>query len=84
AHLARLGRKAILFLGGTDPESMQRKRGYHEALKEAGLDADPRLVVPVDFELESADAAVSRLLRRRAHFDGIVASSDLIALGAIR
>ena len=35
AHLARLGRKAILFLGGTDPESMQRKRGYNEALKEA-------------------------------------------------
>ncbi len=38
----------------------------------------------MDFELESADAAVSRLPGRRAHFDGIVASSDLIALGAIR
>jgi len=70
--------------GGHRSESMQRKRGYDEALKEAGIPADPKLVVPVDFELESADAAVSRLLRRHVHFDGIVASSDLIALGAIR
>lgn len=83
-HLARLGRKKILFLGGSDPEAMQRRRGYLEGLQESGLEADPRLVVPVDFELESAEAGVSRLLRRHVPFDGIVASSDLIALGAIR
>ncbi|WP_019833553.1 LacI family DNA-binding transcriptional regulator [Sphingomonas sp. PR090111-T3T-6A] len=82
-HLARLGRKAILFIGGSDLEAVQRREGYTEALRESGLDADPRLIVPVDFELESAEAAVGRLLRRRVHFDGIVASSDLIALGAI-
>jgi DNA-binding LacI/PurR family transcriptional regulator len=41
-------------------------------------------VAPVEFELESAETAVSRLLRRGAAFDGIVAASDLIALGAIR
>lgn len=82
-HLARLGRKAILFIGGSDLEAVQRREGYSEALKEGGLEADPRLIVPVDFELESAEAAVGRLLRRRVHFDGIVASSDLIALGAI-
>ncbi|AGH50641.1 LacI family transcriptional regulator [Sphingomonas sp. MM-1] len=83
-HLARLGRKRIMFLGGADPEAVQRRRGYMEGLKEAGLEADPKLDVPVDFELESAEAAVSRLLRRNVAFDGIVASSDLIALGAIR
>jgi len=83
-HLARLGRKEILFLGGSDPEAMQRRRGYLQGLKESGLEADPKLVVPVDFELESAEAAVSRLLRLHIPFDGIVATSDLIALGAIR
>lgn len=83
-HLARLGRKKILFLGGNDPEAMQRRRGYLEGLRESKIEADPDLVVPVDFELESAEAAVSRLLRRHVAFDGIVASSDLIALGAIR
>lgn len=83
-HLARLGRKSMLFLGGSDPEAMQRRRGHLEALAESGLAANPDLMVPVDFQLESAEAAVGRLLRRKVHFDGIVASSDLIALGAIR
>jgi DNA-binding LacI/PurR family transcriptional regulator len=83
-HLARLGRKAILFLGGSDPEALQRRRGYLDALGECGLEADPRLITPVEFELESAEAAVGRLLRRGIGFDGIVAASDLIALGAIR
>ncbi|MEJ2818319.1 MULTISPECIES: substrate-binding domain-containing protein [unclassified Caulobacter] len=83
-HLARLGRKRIVFLGETEPEALQRKAGYLEALKESGLEADPALICPVDFELESAEAAVSTLVRRKAAFDAIFASSDLIALGAIR
>lgn len=83
-HLARLGRKRILFIGGTDPEAMQRRRGYLEGLQESGLSADPQLICDVEFELESAEAGVSRLLRKGAKFDGILAASDIIALGAIR
>jgi DNA-binding LacI/PurR family transcriptional regulator len=83
-HIARLGRRRILFIGGSDPEALQRRRGYLEALQEAGLETDPRLICEVEFELESADAAVMRLLRRGIAFDGIVAASDVIALGAIR
>jgi DNA-binding LacI/PurR family transcriptional regulator len=84
AHLARLGRKRIVFLGETEPEALQRRAGYLEALKESGLEADPALICPVDFELESAEAAVNTLVRRKVAFDAIFASSDLIALGAIR
>lgn len=84
SHLARLGRKAILFIGGSDPEAEQRRLGYLEALAENGIGADPKLVAQVEFELESAEAAITRLLRRGISFDGIVAASDLIALGAIR
>lgn len=83
-HLARLGRRRIMFLGGTDPEAMLRRRGYREAMEESGLEVDTDLIVPVDFEMEPAEDAVSRLIRRGIRFDGIVASSDLIALGAIR
>lgn len=83
-HLARLGRKRIVFLGETHPEAAQRREGYLDALRESGLEPEPSLVLPVDFEMESAEAAVSRLLRRGATFDAIFASSDLIALGAIR
>ena len=84
AHLARLGRKRIAFIGGTDPEAMQRRRGYEAALKQAGLELDPELICDVEFELESAEAAVSGLLKRNVKFDGVVGASDLIALGAIR
>jgi DNA-binding LacI/PurR family transcriptional regulator len=83
-HLVRLGRRRILFLGGSDPEAMQRRRGYMEALTESGLEADPELIVSVEFELESAFSAVSGLLKRGVAFDGVVAASDLIALGAIQ
>jgi DNA-binding LacI/PurR family transcriptional regulator len=83
-HLLKLGRKRILFIGGTDPEATQRHRGYTEALLEAGLSVDDGLSSRVEFEAESAEAAVDRLLQRKIPFNGIVAASDLIALGAIR
>ncbi len=85
AHLARLGRRRIVFLGDLDPpESMQRQRGYADALDNAGLGVDPELIIPAHFEVESAEASVDSLLRRGLAFDGIVAASDLIALGAVR
>ena len=85
SHLARLGRKRIAFLGDLEaPEVMQRYRGYVEALEEAGLPLDPMLAVPAHFEVEFAEAAIDALMGRGVAFDGIVAASDLIALGAMR
>jgi len=84
-HLARLGRRRIVFLGDTEaPESMQRRLGYLAGLQQAGLPADPKLTVPAHFEVEAAEASVDALIGRRVKFDGIVAASDLIAIGAIR
>lgn len=84
-HLARLGRKRIAFLGDTEaPEAMQRHYGYLEALGQAGLVADPRLTLQTHFETEAAEASIDALLQARVKFDGIVAASDLIAIGAIR
>ena len=85
SHLARLGRKHIVFLGDTDdPEPAQRHRGYVEALTQAKLPASARLSVPAHFEVESAESAMDALIHDNVAFDGVVAASDLIALGAIR
>jgi DNA-binding LacI/PurR family transcriptional regulator len=85
AHLARLGRKRIVFLGDLEPpEAMQRQRGYADAVEAAGLGVDPDLIVPAHFEVESAESSVDSMIRRGLDFDGIVAASDLIALGAVR
>ncbi|MBL8537282.1 MAG: LacI family DNA-binding transcriptional regulator [Hyphomonadaceae bacterium] len=85
AHLVRLGRRRIVFLGDIDdPEPAQRHLGYLDALALAGVAADPMLTVPAHFEVESAEAAVDALIHHDVPFDGVVAASDLIALGAVR
>lgn len=84
-HLIRLGRQRIAFLGDREGQEIrQRFAGYQEALSRAGLTFDPQLVSAAHFEIESAEAAVESLLAKAANFDAIFASSDTIALGAIR
>jgi len=85
SHLARLGREKIIFLGDSDaPEAGRRLRGYREGLELSGLNYEDRLVVPSHFQVASARAVVESLIAEKAEFDGIVAASDLIALGAIQ
>ena len=85
SHLARLGRKRIVFLGDSDaPEIGQRMRGYREGLELAGLPYEDRLIVPAHFQVASARAVVETLIAEKAEFDAIFAASDLIALGAIQ
>jgi DNA-binding LacI/PurR family transcriptional regulator len=84
-HLARVGRRRIAFLGATEaPEALQRYQGYLDGLAAAGLEVDRDLIVPSQFELEAAEACTNALLGRGVKFDGIVAASDIIALGAVR
>lgn len=85
SHLARLGRKRIVFLGDSDaPEIGQRMRGYREGLELAGLPYEDRLIVPAHFQVASARAVVETLIAEKAEFDAIFAASDLIALGAMQ
>lgn len=85
AHLIRLGRRNVAFLGDVDaPEVRQRFDGYCQALSEAGLPFREDLVMPVNFELNACTGAVSSLLAAERDLDGIVAAGDLIAISAIR
>jgi len=85
AHLARLGRRRIAYFGETEGTEMKhRYQGYLNALSEAGLDFDPRLVVPSHFDIASAETAVMNLINKRIAFDGVFACSDIIAFGIIR
>ncbi|TNE51860.1 MAG: LacI family transcriptional regulator [Sphingomonadales bacterium] len=85
AHLARLGRKDILFLGDTEaPEMEQRFRGYRQALDETGIQFRDELNVSAHFDVHSGEAATRAAISRGIKFDAIFAASDLIAIGAIR
>jgi DNA-binding LacI/PurR family transcriptional regulator len=86
-HLVGVGRRRIAFLGDASshyPEFQERYRGYAAALTDAGLDVPTSLQVDaITLESSGHDAACA-LLDRGEKFDGIVAASDLIAIGALR
>jgi DNA-binding LacI/PurR family transcriptional regulator len=83
-HLLALGRRRIAFLGDTRlPEVEQRYRGYCEALRAAGLAADPGLCVPASFLPEGGREAVAELASRGVDYDAVFACSDLLAMTVI-
>lgn len=85
SHLARLGRRRILFLGDiVAPEMEQRHRGYRQALDKAGLPYDEELTVSAHFDVHSAEAATRSAIDSGVAFDAVFAASDLIAIGAMR
>lgn len=62
-----------------------RRQGYAEALRSAGMKVIADLLVQCpDFKIESGRTAARRLLESGVPFDGIVAQSDLQALGALQ
>lgn len=86
AHLLRHGRRRIAFIGSNDdhyPEFRDRYLGYRDALSAAGMVPDDALQVDA-ITLEAAGTdAIAALFARGVAFDGVVAASDLIAIGAI-
>lgn len=85
AHLLSLGRSRIVFMGDPElPEVAQRWQGHCDALAEAGLQPDPRLLLKVPFDTRRAAQALSALCDGGCRFDAVQASSDLLALTSIQ
>jgi LacI family transcriptional regulator len=86
-HLLEHGhlRIATIVGPGAWPSAEARLEGYFQALREAGVPEDRRLVEHASgWGLAGGRAAAGRLLGRGAAFTALFAQSDLIALGAIR
>ena len=71
------------------PPAADRRRGYEDALKEAGRKIDKSMIVasdkkPFGFVQESGYEAMTSLLNRTQHPDAVFVASDIQALGAIR
>lgn len=77
------GRRRILFLANADTFSARRKQaGYEAALAKHRLEADPRLLL---FSENEVEATRDLLLRQRdLEFDGVIASEDTLAIGALK
>ncbi len=84
-HLLQRGRKRIVFLGDAAlPEVWLRRQGYHQALREAGIEPDPKLELATPFEIITAREMLDAFLAAKPKVDGVVACSDLLALQAVQ
>lgn len=83
-HLIELGHRRIAFISGipAHPDTRERRRGYEQALREAGIPFDERLLVEGNFTEQSGTLALEALLARGAHFSAIFAGNDQMAYGA--
>jgi DNA-binding LacI/PurR family transcriptional regulator len=88
-HLISTGRKRIVAFGadhtGTISPAGLRLEGYLQALAESGIGFDRSLVTEVrDWSRLEGAKAMRSLLDSAVKFDGVMAFSDTIALGAMR
>ena len=84
-HLIELGHQRIGFITGAMDfgSALDRLRGYKEALEDAGIPFDPKLVCNGDFTQASGHHAASDLLALNERPTAIFASNDLMAFGAM-
>ncbi len=83
AHLVGQACRRIGFVAGpaTTTTGARRLAGYRAALREAGMAADPDLVVNADFRIDGGRAATERLLQHG--IDGLFVSNNLMTIGAL-
>ena len=83
-HLISLGHKRIAHLAGSQRVStaVLRRRGYLAALKAAGIQPDPNLVVEAGLIAGGGVSATRRLLALRNPPTAAVAVNDVAAIGA--
>ncbi|MGW4500691.1 LacI family DNA-binding transcriptional regulator [Micromonospora sp. NPDC004336] len=88
-HLLDLGHRRIAHISG-DPDDelaftthLDRRRGWRDALRDAGLDPDPALDVESRFTIDGGTRAAEELLRRGEPPTAIFAACDEMAMGAM-
>jgi LacI family transcriptional regulator len=85
-HLLRSGRRRVALITGPPVPGQTRPgkaRGYLQALEEAGVTAEPALIVDGGYTREGGQEAMRRLMALPQPPDGIFAANDLMAIGAL-
>ena len=81
-HLASLGRKRLIHIAGPadNIDAQEREAAFREAVAAHGLEGR---IVRGDFEMESGEAAIRRLLAEAIEFDAVFAANDNMAIGTL-
>lgn len=86
-HLIGLGHQNIAFISFAQPEYEsvhERELGWRQALQQADLAVEQKLVEYADISAQSGYEAAQRLLAKGAPFTALFAGNDTIAFGALR
>ena len=85
-HLLELGHTRIAHVTGPPgiSSSKERQAGWQEALRAAGIEPEPGLVVPGTFLKEGGYAAGRALVERGVDFTAAFAANDMSAVGLLK
>lgn len=85
-HLWQHGHRRIALIAGKSGrggDSAERLSAYREALREAGIEEDARLIAFGEHRREDGRIAMQQILSTGAPFTAVLASNDLSCLGAM-
>jgi signal transduction histidine kinase/DNA-binding LacI/PurR family transcriptional regulator/CheY-like chemotaxis protein len=85
-HLHQHGHRRIAFIAGKKGrggDSAERLAAFRGALRQSGLEEDPRLIAFGEHRREDGRAAMRQILDTGAPFTALLASNDLSGLGAM-
>lgn len=84
-YLIEGGNRRIVYAEGNPniSGSIQRLKGYQEALAQAGILFDQDLVFSGEYSIEFGKQVADRLAERKEQFDAVMTGSDLIAIGVV-
>ncbi len=84
-YLAGLNHRNVAFIVGNENQgaSVDRLRGYRDAVKEFGLTDNPELIRQGDFTFESGSRCMTELLSLKKRPTAVFASNDDMAAGAL-
>lgn len=82
-HLYRAGRRRIAVIGGpeSNPCAVDRREGGLRAIRDAGLET---VLGNGDFTMATAERVTRQLLAEQPDLDGVFATCDMTAAGALR
>ncbi len=87
AHLVEHGHRRIAFIAGFSAhfsDSDYRLAAYQTAVRDYGLEADPRLVANGGYNVSGGHAAMTEILDSGAPFTAVLAFNDEAAIGAMQ
>lgn len=84
-HLLECGCGKIAHISGPEniANARDRLQGYKDVVSEVGL-YDENLIIPAEYQIESAKRAAFKLLTNYPDIDGIFAGNDVMAIGVIK